>query len=151
MQIHEGWDDEQIEGWKIMLERNVSIDLTRVSDFVLVVVTALQPQKDRILAKHEFSGNTRGPLSISEAPPRGGGDRGGRGGRRGGGRARGGRGRGGGTHDNEGGGSHGGPSAGGDGGSSRGRAWKDRNKASRGNHDRKRGHDKKLARAGGPS
>ncbi|OBZ67810.1 hypothetical protein A0H81_12349 [Grifola frondosa] len=32
-----GWSDEQIEGWKIMLERN--------------------PKKDQILSKHEFSGN----------------------------------------------------------------------------------------------
>ncbi|KAG5634354.1 hypothetical protein H0H81_002266, partial [Sphagnurus paluster] len=31
------WDDEQIEGWRIMLERN--------------------PRKDKILQKHEFSGN----------------------------------------------------------------------------------------------
>jgi len=36
-------------------------------------------------------------------------------------------------------------------GSTRDRALKDKNKASRGNHNRKTGHDKKMARAGGPS
>jgi len=60
----------------------------------------------------------------------------GRGGR---GRGRGGRGRGG-----RGGGNGGDTTA-------RDRAWKDKNKTHRGNHDRKRGHDKKMARAGGSS
>ena len=55
-----------------------------------------------------------------------------------------------------GGGGGGGGSSGGGGGDgvnmARERAWKDKNKASRGNHGRKRGHDKKMARAGaGPS
>lgn len=109
------WSDEQIEGWKIMLERN--------------------PNKDKILQKHEFSGNKlvdlsmTGNVSGSESLFRGG-DRGrGRGGR-GAGRGRG-RGRG-----------------SGDGGDARERASKDKNKASRGNHNRKRGHDKKMAKAG---
>lgn len=120
-----GWSDEQIEGWRIMLERN--------------------PNKDKILQKHEFSGNQRGPLAPSPSPGtsgsggRGRGGQRGRGGGRGGGR---GRGRGGG-------GGHDGSSGGGDG--ARDRAWKDKNKASRANHNRKRGHDKKMARAGGPS
>ncbi|KAK0203542.1 hypothetical protein DFS33DRAFT_1374044 [Desarmillaria ectypa] len=103
-----GWSDEQIEGWRIMLERN--------------------PKKDKILQKHEFAGNqpTAGPLQSS----RGGGPS------RGTGRGRGrGRGRGGGGGEQQ----------------SRDRAWKDKNKASRGNHNRKRGHDKKMARGGGPS
>ncbi|KAI0631281.1 hypothetical protein C8Q77DRAFT_1219404 [Trametes polyzona] len=117
-----GMTDEQIEGWKIMLERDPK-------------------KKERMLAKHEFSGNK--PLAP---PPDGGqagsssrggasGSQGQRG--RGRGRGRGGRGRGGG--------------GGGGGGESSDRAWKDKNKASRANHNRKRGHDKKMARAGGPS
>ncbi|KZT70368.1 hypothetical protein DAEQUDRAFT_668047 [Daedalea quercina L-15889] len=113
-----GWTDEQIERWKIMLERN--------------------PNKDRILAKHEFTGNQPLASSSSQEPHRGG--------PRGRGRGRGGRGRGGGG--GRGGGRGGG---GGQGDSTRDRAWKDKNKASRGNHNRKRGHDKKMARAGGPS
>ncbi|KAG1753611.1 uncharacterized protein EDB91DRAFT_1234067 [Suillus paluster] len=109
------WSDEQIEGWKIMLERN--------------------PNKDKILQKHEFSGNRAGYITMTgdaggSGPPSRGGDRGrGRGGR-GAGRGRG-RGRG-----------------AGDGGDAKERAWKDKNKASRGNHNRKRGHDKKMANAG---
>ncbi|KIJ61646.1 hypothetical protein HYDPIDRAFT_96195 [Hydnomerulius pinastri MD-312] len=118
-----GWSDEQIEGWRIMLERN--------------------PKKDRILQKHEFAGNRveDAPAAESsgdsnrppsEVPGRG------RGRGVGGGRGRG-RGRGGGG---------GGPSD----GTTRDRAFKDKNKASRANHNRKRGHDKKMARAGaGPS
>ncbi|KAL7277193.1 hypothetical protein ACG7TL_009041 [Trametes sanguinea] len=117
-----GMSDEQIEGWRIMLER--------------------APQKkERLLAKYEFTGNK--PLATpvqSEAGPSG--SRGGGSGRGGGrGRGRGGRGRGGG----------GGGGEGGEGGNARDRAWKDKNKASRANHHRKRGHDKKMARAGGPS
>ncbi|KAF8649623.1 hypothetical protein AX16_005712 [Volvariella volvacea WC 439] len=117
-----GWGDEQIEGWRIMLERN--------------------PRKDKILAKHEFRGNQNTiPAPAEPGPSRGGrGGHGGRGrGNRGGGR---GRGRGGGQ---------GGASGEGGGGDARDRAWKDRNKASRANHHRKRGHDKKMARMGGPS
>ncbi|GLB42322.1 putative CUE domain protein [Lyophyllum shimeji] len=118
-----GWGDEQIEGWRIMLERN--------------------PRKEKILQKHEFAGNQN---VIPHAAVGGGAEGGpvaggpsGRGGRGGGGRgARGGR------------GGRGGVSGGAD--SARERAWKDKNKASRGNHNRKRGHDKKMARAGaGPS
>ncbi|KAI0370601.1 hypothetical protein BV20DRAFT_1018799 [Pilatotrama ljubarskyi] len=121
-----GMTDEQIEGWKIMLERDPK-------------------KKERMLAKHEFSGNK--PLSQPLEPSgssssRGGGQgQGSRG--RGRGRGRGGRGRGG--------GGGGGGEGSGDGGAARDRAWKDKNKASRGNHNRKRGHDKKMARAGGPS
>ncbi|KAJ7167340.1 hypothetical protein C8R43DRAFT_171813 [Mycena crocata] len=112
-----GWSDEQLEGWRIMLERN--------------------PNKDKILAKHEFSGNQNaiivdapGGSSSRAGPQRGGRGRAGRGGR-GNGRGRGG--------------------GGGDDATARERAWKDKSKASRGNNNRKRGHDKKLARAGGPS
>ncbi|KAG2036833.1 hypothetical protein BDR03DRAFT_865260 [Suillus americanus] len=105
----------QIEGWKIMLERN--------------------PNKDKILQKHEFSGNrlvdlsTTGNASGSGSSSRGGDHGRGRGGRGAGrGRARG--------------------RGSGEGGDARERASKDRNKASRGNHNRKRGHDKKMAKAG---
>lgn len=110
-----GWSDEQIEGWRIMLERN--------------------PNKDEVLQKHEFSGNrivdlsTAGNASGSGSSSRGG-DHGRGRGARGAGR---GRGRGKGS---------------GDGGDPRERASKDKNKASRGNHNRKRGHDKKMAKAG---
>ncbi|KAF7986308.1 hypothetical protein HWV62_35266 [Athelia sp. TMB] len=121
--LHEatGWSNEQIEGWHIMLEKD--------------------PRKDKILQKHEFSGNQN---QIPPAPgpsnaPRGGNrGRGAPRGRGGGGSGRGGRGRGGGP----------GEGGGADGGNTRERAWKDKNKASRGNHNRKRGHDKKMARAG---
>ncbi|KZT53103.1 hypothetical protein CALCODRAFT_475096 [Calocera cornea HHB12733] len=118
-----GWSDEQLEGWRIMLERN--------------------PRKDRILQKHEFSGNrplvsedegqsSSAPASDREGQGAGRGRGGGRGhGGGGGGRGRGGEGRGGGNPARE-------------------RAWKDKNKARQGNHDRKRGHDKKMARAAGP-
>ncbi|KAI9069675.1 hypothetical protein FKP32DRAFT_1671178 [Trametes sanguinea] len=118
-----GMSDEQIEGWRIMLERDPK-------------------KKERLLAKYEFTGNK--PLAMPAQPEAGpSGSRGGGGGRgRGRGRGRGGRGRGGGG---------GGDGEGGEGGNARGRAWKDKNKASRANHNRKRGHDKKMARAGGPS
>ncbi|EJU02280.1 hypothetical protein DACRYDRAFT_99944 [Dacryopinax primogenitus] len=120
-----GWSDEQLEGWRIMLERN-------------------QPRKDKILQKHEFSGNRplvpedEGQPSSSHASDREGQSshqvrgRGGRGGR------------GQGAHRGGGGEGRGGSN------SARDRAWKDKNKARQGNHDRKRGHDKKLARAAGP-
>ncbi|KAK7681401.1 hypothetical protein QCA50_015493 [Cerrena zonata] len=81
-----GWSDEQIEGWRIMLERN--------------------PKKDKILQKHEFAGNQPLPPVASSSfqnQGRGGGGRG-RGGRgRGGGGGGGGRGRGGGRGGGQGG------------------------------------------------
>ncbi|KAG2134837.1 hypothetical protein DEU56DRAFT_756864 [Suillus clintonianus] len=118
LKAESGWSDEQIEGWKIMLERN--------------------PNKDKILQKHEFSGNRPGDLSTpGNAGGSGSSSRGGDHGRGRGGRGAGrGRGRGRGS---------------GDGGDAKERAWKDKNKASRGNNNRKRGHDKKMAKAGGPS
>ncbi|KIP06461.1 hypothetical protein PHLGIDRAFT_459334 [Phlebiopsis gigantea 11061_1 CR5-6] len=128
-----GWGDEQIEGWRIMLDRN--------------------PNKDKILQKHEFAGNQRSQI-LSEVPGPsahhereghrgGGGGRGNRGGRGGGGRGRG-RGRGGAAGQSQGG-------TEGSSGKARDRAWKDKNKASAANHNRKRGHDKKMARVDGPS
>ncbi|KAI0318520.1 hypothetical protein OF83DRAFT_939679 [Amylostereum chailletii] len=117
-----GWADEQIEGWRSMLERNPK-------------------QKERMLQKHEFSGNRPLPSSSTE-PSRSGTPHEQH--SRGQGRGRGGRGRGRGT-------GRGGRGGGqGQGTEQRDRAWKDKNKASRGNHDRKRGHDKKMNRAGGP-
>ncbi|TFK25237.1 hypothetical protein FA15DRAFT_668775 [Coprinopsis marcescibilis] len=117
-----GWQHEQIEGWAIMLERNPK-------------------KKERILMKHEFRGN-QASIGESQTPSTSQHNSGhGRGGHHRG------RGRGGGNgppHYDGGGG-------GGDRGGGRGRASKDRHKATRGNHDRKRGHDKKMARAGGPS
>ncbi|TBU46710.1 hypothetical protein BD309DRAFT_857488 [Dichomitus squalens] len=114
-----GMTDEQIEGWKIMLEKDPK-------------------KKEKILAKHEFSGNKpilNAPIAEGSRPASRGGGSGPGGGHgprgRGRGRGRGGRGGGG----------------GGDGDTARDRAWKER----RGNRDRKRGHDKKMARAGGPS
>ncbi|TDL22691.1 hypothetical protein BD410DRAFT_193462 [Rickenella mellea] len=118
-----GWGDEQIEGWRIMLERN--------------------PKKDRILAKHEFSGNRAAGLQphvpVGNAGPSGAGPSRGRGRGRGRGMGRGGRG----------GGSGGAGGENDGGGDARAKAWKDKNKARQGNHNRKRGHDKKMARAGG--
>ncbi|RXW22893.1 hypothetical protein EST38_g2941 [Candolleomyces aberdarensis] len=124
-----GWADEQIEGWAVMLERDPK-------------------KKDKLLQKHEFRGNrSASPAPQANIPGpsnhHGDGQRGGRGGGRGrGGGGGGGRGRGGGGR---GGNQAGGSGRGGD------RAYKDRNKSSHANHDRKRGHDKKMARAGGPS
>ncbi|THU91522.1 hypothetical protein K435DRAFT_673953 [Dendrothele bispora CBS 962.96] len=106
-----GWSNEQIEGWKIMLERN--------------------PKKEQILQKHEFSGNKRGPVQSDQPTPGSSRGRGGRDSR--GSRGSRGRGRGGGGSND-----------------ARDRAWKDKNKASRANHNRKSGHDKKMARVGGP-
>jgi activating signal cointegrator complex subunit 2 len=88
-------------------------------------VTFQPAQKEKMLQKHAFSGNEKG-LEVPSGVSRG----------RGRGRPRGGRGQGG----------------RGSAGIGEDRAWKDQNKASRGNHNRKRGHDKKMARAGpGPS
>ncbi|PPQ73490.1 hypothetical protein CVT24_007819 [Panaeolus cyanescens] len=93
-------------------------------------------RKQKLIDRHtgslSFKGNVKG-MHIPSAS--GSGQRGGRGGR---GRGGGGRGRG------RGGGSTGGS----DPNSARERAWKDKNKASRANHNRKRGHDKKMAKAG---
>jgi len=137
--IQIGWSDEQIEGWKIMLERNVSF-LAIFYFLYLVGLTVCpirQPKKDKILQKHEFTGNQplQGPVEGPSSAGRG------RGRGRGGGQGRGGRG--GQTGQGQG-------RGGGSGGSAKERAWKDKNKASRGNHNRKRRHDKKMAGAGGP-
>ncbi|KAF9051785.1 hypothetical protein BJ165DRAFT_1608530 [Panaeolus papilionaceus] len=115
-----GWDDGQIEGWAVMLERDPA-------------------RKQKVIDRHtgslSFRGNVKG-MKVREASGSGHRGRG-----RGGGR---GRGRGGGGSGGRGGGGGGG----GDANSARERAWKDKNKASRANHNRKRGHDKKMAKAG---
>jgi activating signal cointegrator complex subunit 2 len=123
-----------------------------------------QPKlKEKVLARHEFSGNrplaglsssrpsahsSRSRSRTPDPQPARGRGEGGRGRRgqtrdhgpgRGRGRSRG-RGRGETT----------GPETR-DGGDARSRASKDKNKARQANHDRKRGHDKKMAKAGGPS
>ena len=78
-----------------------------------------------MLQKHAFSGNEKGLKVHPSRENRG----------RGRGRPRGGRGRGAGEGEGE----------------DAARAWKDKNKATQGNHNRKRGHDKKMARVmGGP-
>ncbi|CDO70996.1 hypothetical protein BN946_scf184830.g28 [Trametes cinnabarina] len=119
-----GMTDEQIEGWRIMLERDPK-------------------KKENLLAKYEFTGNKPlAALDPSEAGPSGSRGGGGRGGGRG--RGRGGRG----TRGRGAGGGGGGDGV--EGGNARDRSWKDKNKASRANHNRKRGHDKKMARVGGP-
>ena len=138
--------------------------LTVVSHLRFISFLPSQPKmKEKMLARHEFSGNKRLPgLSSSgwgpgpgrsrsrsgtpDAQPqshargRGEGGRGRRGQNRGRGR---GRGR----------GATAGPGTGGsgDGGDAQSQAWKNKNKARQGNHDRKRGHDKKMSKAGGPS
>ncbi|KAI0250608.1 hypothetical protein BJV78DRAFT_1154921 [Lactifluus subvellereus] len=128
-----GWVDEQIEGFRIMLDRDPK-------------------RKEKMLERHEFSGNKpltglSGPNSRSRTPDaqsargREGGGRGSRGQNRGRGR---GRGRGTGADAGDGGGS-------GNGGDAQSHAWKGKNKARQANHDRKRGHDKKMSRAGGPT
>lgn len=95
-----------------------------------VVLCSQSGRKEKLAEKHAFRGNEKGLVVHSDAAHRGRGRGGPRGGR---GRGRGGRGA--------------GPSGGGE-SSARERAWKDKNKASRGNHNRKRGYDKKMARAG---
>ncbi|KAF8635677.1 hypothetical protein AX15_000303 [Amanita polypyramis BW_CC] len=117
-----GLGDEQIEGWKIMLERN--------------------PKKGNILEKHEFSGNRNWLPRQDPTPAAANG-----GSNRGGGRGRGGdRGRGRGAGRGARGGGHG-PGTGDN--TTKERAWKDKHKASHANHNRKRGHDRKMARGGG--
>lgn len=76
-----GWIDEQIEGWRVMLERN--------------------PKKERILQKHEFAGNSVIDMAVADTSNRPHGPPGarGRGGKRGGGGRGQGRGRGGGDGD----------------------------------------------------
>lgn len=150
-----GWFDEQIEGWASMLERNVRIIIPYFHESSQLTETLQPKKKDRLLTKYEFRGNVvpdsgrstpagdYGSTSQGD-PGRGRGGYQGRGGRGGGGR--GGRGGGGGVHG-EGSGGSGGVGRGG----ARGRSWKDKNKASQANHDRKRGHDRKMFKAGGPS
>ncbi|KAJ3801248.1 hypothetical protein GGU11DRAFT_769967 [Lentinula aff. detonsa] len=110
-----GWANDQIEDWRTMLERDPK-------------------KKERIMKKHEWSGNK--PLPVIEQPEASS-SRGGRGRGRGGDRGRSdtssGRGRGRGR-----GGGGGGPA------NAQERAWKEKNK----NQARKRGHDKKMARSG---
>lgn len=115
-----------------MLERNVRQTLVlSISD--VHVLHSFQPKKDKILSKHEFSGNKPAPpINDNEPGPSGGDGRG---------RVRGGRGRGG----------RGERGGGGGGVSARDRAWKDKNKARQANHNRKRGHDKKMARVAPPA
>lgn len=110
----------------------------------------LQPKKDRILQKHEFTRRARieqqvesssrpdSPQSESSVGPSSRGQGRGRGGGRGRGQGRG-RGRGG-----------NGANSSSPGGDTQGRTWrgKDVYKARHANHNRKRGHDKKLARGG---
>ncbi|KAF8474463.1 hypothetical protein DFH94DRAFT_762554 [Russula ochroleuca] len=145
LRAQSGWVDEQIEGFRIMLDRDPKM-------------------KAKMLARHEFSGNKplttglplSGPSRSRNRPPdaqpaRGRGE-GGRG-RRGQNRGRG-RGRGRGAAAGPGTGKEGG-SGGGDGGDAApNHTWKNKNKARQGNHDRKRGHDRKMGKAGaggGPS
>ncbi|TFK49033.1 hypothetical protein OE88DRAFT_1809910 [Heliocybe sulcata] len=115
-----GWSDEQIEGWRIMLERDPK-------------------GKERLQRKYEFSGNRAEmpPVASTSGASGSGGNRGRGGNRRGGGRG-GGRGRARGRGDG------GGGPGGGSGDAARDRARKER----RGNAQRKRGHDKKMARGG---
>lgn len=116
-----GMDDPQLEGWRIMLDRN--------------------PHKEAILSRHTFApkNNYLGSTAASES---GGGKGKGGGGRGGGGAGRGG-GEGSGTRGGHGGG---GSAGGGRGGGGRGRG----SKGSRGhsNAARTRGHDKKMSRMG---
>lgn len=124
-----------------MLERNVS-DFVWIHSYSHACTTLLQPKKERILQKHEFSGNriVNIPIAGGTGDQAGGGQRGGgrgRGGRGGRGRGRGGAGAGGGSgtgEKNE--------------DVARERAFKEKHKS----NNRKRGHDKKMGKAGvGPS
>ncbi|KDQ58600.1 hypothetical protein JAAARDRAFT_155141 [Jaapia argillacea MUCL 33604] len=118
-----GWSDEQIEGWKIMLERDPK-------------------KKAKLEQKYEFRGNVplphQGDSGRSTPGASGNADRG-RGGQERGGRGARSRGRGGGGGER----GRGGGRGGGEG--NRDRAFKER----RGNQNRKRGHDRKVAKMGG--
>lgn len=109
----------------------------------LHVYICYQPKKERILQKHEFSGNRNViiPTASNTGNESGSGQRGGARGR---GRGRGNRGRGRGRGDGGGGGSGGEKKE----DIARERALKEKHKSSY----RKRGHDKKMGKAGaGPS
>jgi len=165
--LPQGWVDEQIEGFRIMLDRDVRPTFPSQSiilpESILHVLNLLllplqQKMKEKMLARHEFSGNKPLPRlsSSGPGPTRGSGTpdaqpqpqsargrgEGGRGRRS---QSRGSRGRGRGR------GSTIGSGTGGDGGDAQGHAWKNKNKSRQGNHDRKRGHDRKMGKAGGPS
>lgn len=114
-----GWDNEQIEGWRVMLERDVSSTTLVYRGLELIVSLRQSKAVEKLKQRHEFRRNA--PIEATASS--GSDNRGGRGGR--------GRGRGGG------------------GGSDR--RYSEKNKASKGNNNRKRGHDKKVAKAGGPS
>lgn len=124
-----GWADEQIEGWKVMLHRTVSYSFTLLRSALYSFCLSKPGSKEKLQEKHAFMGNEKG---LEVHPGNEGRSRG-----RGRGTSRGGRGRGTGRG-----------SGGREGSDARERAWKDRNKAGRANHNRKRGHDKKMARAG---
>ena len=120
-----------------------------------------QPKmKAKMLARHEFSGNkplaglpsSSGPSrnrSRPDAHPARGRGEGGRGRR---GHQNRGRGRGRGATTTAGPGTEGGNGSGdggGDAAQNQNHTWKNKNKARQGNHDRKRGHDRKMGKAGG--
>ncbi|ORY21467.1 hypothetical protein BCR39DRAFT_553549 [Naematelia encephala] len=129
-----GMDDSQLEGWRIMLDRN--------------------PHKDAILARHQFApakdylapSRAESEAGSSSSRGRGGRSGGGSGSNSGGGRGGGSGGRGGGGGNQGGNGGRGGQGSGG----GRGRG---QNKGSRGhsNAQRTRGHDKKMQRLGAGS
>ncbi|KAH9981619.1 hypothetical protein BJV74DRAFT_952915 [Russula compacta] len=148
-----GWVDEQIEGFRIILDRDPKM-------------------KEKMLARHEFSGNrslnagtglssglgstsrSRSRSGTPDVPSARGRREGGRGGRRGQGNRGHGRGRGRGRGRGAmpaAAGSESGTGTGGGGGDAQSRARKDKNKARQANHDRKRGHDRKMGKAGAPS
>ncbi|KIJ36747.1 hypothetical protein M422DRAFT_50886 [Sphaerobolus stellatus SS14] len=113
---------------------NILFALTEVPS-----TSAAVSKKEKILSKHEFAGNKAHPIGENDNAESG------PSGSRGDGR---GRGRGGGGGG--GGGRGGGRGGGGSGDAARDRSWKDKNKARQANQNRKRGHDKKMARAGPP-
>lgn len=144
-----GMDDAQLEGWRVMLDRNVRpclILYVQGPNAEERATFLIQPHKEAILARHQFTPNSNylapTPRDRSEAESSGGPIRGGGGNR--GGRGGGDGGRGGGS------GGRGGGGGGGRGGGSEGGRGRGQNKGSRGhsNAARTRGHDKKMSRMG---
>jgi activating signal cointegrator complex subunit 2 len=124
------------------MENNVG---TECKSILLLMHTAhkllcCQPRKDKILQKHEFTGNRSLPPSNSLPGKQSSKSDSGRGAHRGG------RGRGGLGGSNSGGGTHSDPPS----QDREQRARNERQKSRQANHNRKRGHDRKMARGGMP-
>jgi hypothetical protein len=55
-----GWVDEQIEGWRVMLERNVSAEFNRLVNSTLMFVNLNSQRKTKFSRSMSFLGINRG-------------------------------------------------------------------------------------------